>query len=124
MSGYGRLQPMSKIYDTTWARVFRADALAAQNGRCCYCREPIKHDDATAEHVRARRNGGTTNRENIRAACEACNLTKGSRSEAAFIRAIKNPAPGDGIHIWLAWSRRRIWLRTERACERIMRFAA
>lgn len=101
--------------------MFRVEAWIAQEGKCQYCHEPIKRAAATADHKVARINGGTTKRENIKAACVACNKTKGNLSEGAYLKKIKSPAPGDNLHVWLAWSRRRIWLRTERACQRITR---
>lgn len=111
--------PMSRT-EQMFLRMFREEARCAQGSKCAYCHEPIKRDDATGDHVVSRRDGGSTTRKNIKAACESCNLTKKGMSEAAFLRAIKNPQPGDSIHIWLAWARRRIWLATERVCKRIM----
>lgn len=111
--------PLSRD-EQMFLRMYRNDARAEQGGKCAYCREPISRAQATGDHVKSRFNGGATDRKNIKAACLPCNRTKKSMSEAAFLRAIKNPQPGDSIHIWMAWSRRRIWLATERACKRIM----
>lgn len=111
--------PMSRA-EQMFLRMFRNDALCEQGRRCAYCHEPLTPQKATADHVTSRTMGGSTTRKNIKAACEPCNKTKKGMSEAAFLRAIKNPQPGDSIHIWLAWSRRRIWLATERVCKRIM----
>lgn len=111
----------SRVSEQAWLGMYRAEARAEQGGKCAYCHEPISLAKTTADHVKARIKGGTTtNRKNIKAACEPCNKTKDSMLEAAFLRAIKNPQPGDSIYIWLAWSRRRIWLATERVCKRIM----
>lgn len=104
--------------------MFRNDALAGQGGRCAYCHEPMRAAAATADHVEPRKRGGTTRRENISAACKPCNLTKGHLSKAAFLAKIKSPEPADGIHVWLAHFRRRLWLSTHRACKRIARAAA
>lgn len=112
--------PMSRD-EQMYLRMYRNDARAAQGGKCAYCHEPISRSQTTADHVRSRFQGGATDRKNIKASCLPCNRTKKSMSEAAFLRAIKNPQPGDSIHIWLAWSRRRIWLATERVCTRIKR---
>lgn len=101
--------------------MFAIDAWIAQGHRCAYCREPMKRDDITADHVAALVRGGVTDRKNIKAACEPCNRTKGNMGETAFLKRIKNPQPGDSLHIWLAWSRRRIWLATERVCRKIER---
>lgn len=103
-----------------WLVMFRNDALVAQHGRCAYCRVPLRARDATGDHVEPVICGGGISRQNIRAACRPCNLTKSAMGAQAFLRLIKNPQPGDSIHVWLAWSRRRIALATERACNRIM----
>ncbi|WP_206597344.1 HNH endonuclease [Pseudacidovorax intermedius] len=50
----------------------RQAALSAQCGRCIYCLRPLG-SKATAEHLRARQDGGTDRRENIAAACSSCN---------------------------------------------------
>lgn len=105
-------------------RVYKTSALVAQRNRCAYCAEPLTRKKATADHVVARRNGGVTKATNIKAACEPCNHLKGKMSETAFVRLIKNPQCGSRIEIWLAWSRRRIWMKTHRACERIEKSAA
>lgn len=107
--------------ERAWTRMFCVEAWIEQGGKCAYCREPMKRTDATADHVDPLSLGGPTRRENIKAACDPCNKTKKSMSEAQFMKAIKNPKTGMSIHIWLAWSRRRIWLATERACKRIER---
>jgi 5-methylcytosine-specific restriction endonuclease McrA len=115
---------LARVSEKAWLRVYREEARHEQNGRCAYCHSIISRSATTADHVTARIKGGQTRKENIKAACKPCNLTKGSMGEAAFLRAIKNPQPGDSIFIWLAWSRRRIGLAAERACNRIMRAAA
>jgi HNH endonuclease len=107
--------------DKAWIRMFCVEAWIEQQHKCAYCHEPIGRDEATADHVVSISKGGSTKRKNIKAACRDCNLTKGHMSEAVFLKAIKSPQSGMSLHIWLAWSRRRIWLRTERACKRIER---
>lgn len=102
-----------------WLRMFALEAWIKQGCKCAYCRRPMQRSDITGDHVQPLINGGLTVRENVKAACSSCNYTKGHMSEAAFMKAIKSPKSGDSINIWLAWSRRRIWLRTERACKRI-----
>jgi 5-methylcytosine-specific restriction endonuclease McrA len=93
---------MSKILSR-----FRADAFHRQEGRCYYCTAPMWHDDGsafarayglslkvarwlqcTAEHLKARINGGSDSRENIVAACRYCNLKRHQRRKVA-------PTPND-----------------------------
>ncbi|HWV09800.1 MAG TPA: HNH endonuclease signature motif containing protein [Pseudomonas sp.] len=50
----------------------RQSACEAQGGLCIYCRQPMGRK-ATAEHLRARQEGGTDCRDNIAAACKRCN---------------------------------------------------
>jgi 5-methylcytosine-specific restriction endonuclease McrA len=106
--------------DAKWTRMYRVEAWIAQGGKCAYCHEPVARACATADHVDPLIGGGSTKRENIKATCASCNMTKGTMTEGAFLKLIKSPKPGDCIYIWLAWSRRRIWLRVERAQKRIM----
>lgn len=110
--------------DQTWARLFRVEAVVQQKAKCAYCYCPITMRTATADHVKARKLGGTTKRENILAACTECNVLKGHKTATAFKTLIKNPEPGCDIRIWLAWSRRRIFLAADRSCARIMKAAA
>jgi len=120
-SGTATMLRRARRNDRSWIRMFCVEAWIEQHHKCAYCREPIDRDQATADHVNPMSDGGPTRRENIKAACRDCNLTKGSMSEAVFLKAIKSPQPGMSLHIWFAWSRRRIWLRVERACKRIER---
>lgn len=105
--------------DRVWIKMFALEAWIEQGHRCAYCRVPMARNELTGDHVEPLIHGGSTKRKNIKAACRDCNLTKGPLSEGAFLNLIKSPKTGDDIHIWLAWSRRRIWLRVERACKRI-----
>lgn len=112
------------VHERAWLKMYRSDAKVMQSGRCAYCCAPLKPKQETGDHVKAVIWGGQVNRENIKAACEPCNVLKGSMGPKAFLHMIKNPQPGDGVHIWDAWSRRRIWMKTHRACERIASAAA
>lgn len=96
----------------------KREALAEQGGVCRYCLAPLTHRTATADHKLARSRGGTNERRNIVAACEPCNKAKGSMAVLSFTKCIKNPL-GASLAIHLAWSRRRVWLATYRACRGI-----
>lgn len=104
--------------ETQFLRTYKAEALAEQAGCCKYCFAPLDKVAATADHITPRSKGGTSMRKNIVACCVECNLAKGSWNVLSFNRAIRNPE-GHSFKIWRAWSRRRIWLATHRACRRI-----
>ena len=105
-----------------WLKIHRDDAWRAQGRKCKYCHEPLRKDQATADLRTARKNGGTTSTVNILVACGDCNVAKGARTELSFKRAIRDPAPTDTWGIWMAWSRRRLWLRAEAANTRLLRY--
>lgn len=102
------------IPEHVWVRMYRREARAEQNGKCCYCRWPLSDEDATADHVVARKNGGTTKRANIKAACSECNNAKGFLNVQTFNRLIRNPPEGASIGIWFAHFRLRLRLSVER----------
>jgi 5-methylcytosine-specific restriction endonuclease McrA len=112
---------MGRKYAQVEARILknhRSEALAEQGGCCKYCYAPLTVATSTADHKKARAKGGTNARGNIVAACVECNVAKGSWNILSFNKAIRNPE-GHSFQIWRAWSRRRIWLATHRACRRI-----
>ncbi|MGQ4553271.1 HNH endonuclease [Dermabacteraceae bacterium CCM 9519] len=50
------------------------EQLAARDGlTCCICLEPITYKEATIEHKKKRRNGGTNHLSNLALACANCN---------------------------------------------------
>lgn len=97
----------------------RATASARQSNCCKYCFEPFTVSPATAEHRVPRSKGGSNLEHNIDAACGRCNKLKGSMTAGQFVAAIKSG--GGTLEMMLAWSRRRIWIRTHRACRDIGR---
>lgn len=87
----------------------RRQAFARQHGRCFYCGMPIweshgkafarqlgisqaiaRHLRCTAEHLRARQDGGRDEPANIAAACTWCNQQRHAAGRA--------PAPSPDIH--------------------------
>jgi hypothetical protein len=106
--------------DAAFLRVYREQARAYQKSRCKYCHEPMSARTATSDHVKPRSRNGSDRRENIVAACEPCNSSKGSMSVATFQKLLHSFPSGHGIPILLAWSRRRINLAVLRAEKRIL----
>lgn len=106
--------------DAAFIRVYREQARVQQKSRCKYCYEPMSARSATADHVKARSRSGSNGRDNIVAACEACNSSKGSMSVAAFQKLLHSFPSGHGIPVLLAWSRRRLNLAVLRAEKRIL----
>ena len=99
---------------------YRRLAWINQNQKCFYCREPLTLEQATADHIHPKCNGGTNARKNIVAACKGCNVSKGNSKVSRFENRIKAPKRENSLGIWKAWARRRLWLRTEQANYRIM----
>lgn len=62
----------------------RSSAAKAQQGLCIYCCQPLGKR-ATAEHLRARCDGGTDRRDNIAAAHGRCNQGRHSDSRCASL---------------------------------------
>ena len=63
---------------------YRQAACRAQHGLCIYCRQPMG-SKATAEHLKARQDGGTDRRDNITAACKRCNHRRHADSKCAVL---------------------------------------
>lgn len=119
---------MSFAYRKIEARILKShksEALAEQGGCCRYCMAPLTISQATADHRVPRSKGGLNVRANIIAACQPCNAAKGSLPVLGFTRMLKGALPPAGapLSILMAWSRRRIWLATHRAC-RTIRYSA
>lgn len=49
-------------------------------GKCAYCRDPLKMNEFTFDHVKAQTHGGQTEWTNIVCACQPCNGRKASKS--------------------------------------------
>lgn len=107
--------------DRMFARMYRSDALADQRLRCSYCKERITRENATADHLVPRKAGGKTTRKNIKAACQPCNLAKGSMSEGLFRDILHSASIPSGIRLACAWVRFRLNRRVEKAERRICR---
>ncbi|MBJ8440011.1 HNH endonuclease [Acinetobacter junii] len=99
---------MSKKYRNTPIVKNRTSAFLSQAGRCFYCNQPMWSRNpkkfcnrygiteisaqllkCTAEHVVARQDGGTNQKENIVAACLYCNRTRHQCSNALSAKKYK-----------------------------------
>jgi 5-methylcytosine-specific restriction endonuclease McrA len=103
-------------------RMYRHDSVTKQRLRCVYCKEKLPHEKATADHLRARAHGGTTERKNIKAACQRCNNAKGSLSESQFKDIMHSTnVPSDLRHL-KSWMRFRLERKTQAAIKRLCRY--
>ena len=55
---------------------------------CFYCRQPLKRDEITIDHVIPRAAGGTDRPWNLRPCCQRCNGCKGKLSAREFVTGI------------------------------------
>lgn len=94
--------------DGAFKRAFREDARVAQKSYCFYCEEPLTAKTATADHVKPRAVFGLDHRNNIVAACHACNRLKGHQPVNEFKNRICTPRHGDDIQYWLMWFNRNV----------------
>lgn len=72
----------------TTERVTKQDyaaLLAAQEGRCAYCRDVIAEGDLHWDHKVPLSRGGEHNRRNLCASCSACNLRKGAMTDGEYL---------------------------------------
>ena len=81
----------------------REEVFARDGYRCVYCGEVFAADELTVDHVQPRVKGGDRSGGNLVTACGGCNVLKGHRRLADFLRL--NPAAhehfrGLAIHVW------------------------
>ncbi|MGH9817443.1 MAG: HNH endonuclease [Candidatus Acidiferrales bacterium] len=69
------------------ARVRRA-LLARESGRCYYCFRVLREKTMTVDHVVPLCAGGADALENVVACCFPCNLSKGAKTAAEFLRLL------------------------------------
>jgi len=67
--------------------VKREDVFARDAYRCVYCGQVCDAEALTLDHVQARVRGGDRSAGNLVTACAACNVNKGHRRLADFLRA-------------------------------------
>jgi 5-methylcytosine-specific restriction endonuclease McrA len=108
--------------DKLFARAFKIDDWSARGNRCRYCLERIPLEAVTADHVRAKSEGGTTQRENIRAACARCNRVKGPLSEMQFRNILNSPGVPKALHHITAWARFRLERQKQKSLGKLYKY--
>ncbi len=98
---FGLTPHQQRKLDQAFDRADREDALRKEHGRCHYCRTKLTIRTVTRDHVDPRALGGSNQRKNIVAACERCNVAKGSMPYKQFVRMIRFPEFGDPVQFWL-----------------------
>ena len=81
----------------------REEVFARDGHRCVYCGEVFAADELTIDHVQPRVRGGDRSGGNLVTACGGCNVLKGHRRLADFLRA--NPSTHANFrryatHVW------------------------
>lgn len=64
------------------------EILAAQSGRCAYCRVDLKKTKKHVDHIVALAAGGSNARSNLQYLCQPCNQSKSARDPIAFAQSM------------------------------------
>ena len=62
--------------------------LAAQNGRCAYCRKKLAKRGYHIDHIVPLSKGGSNHRSNIQICCKSCNSSKGAKDPVDFAKSL------------------------------------
>lgn len=103
-----------------WVRIACDEALIKQGYRCFYCDSKLSRRDATADHYKAQAKHGLDDKENIVAACFACNQAKGSLHGDDFKRLLRKDPKTARPWIKLRAAVRRIELASQASQKRIL----
>ena len=76
----GKLPPYKTPRHTLYGR---------QEGLCAGCNHHFPFRNLTVDHITQRSKGGTDHLDNLQLLCSACNSSKGTISQAAFIAKLK-----------------------------------
>ena len=71
------------------AHTHKHELYGEQEGLCNGCRILFPFRNMTIDHIVPQSAGGTDLKENLQLLCNACNSTKGTRSQAEFIKRLK-----------------------------------
>jgi 5-methylcytosine-specific restriction endonuclease McrA len=92
----------------------REEIFARDGYRCVYCGAVFPSEELTVDHVQARVRGGDRSGGNLVTACGGCNVLKGHRRLADFLR--ESPS----AHANFVRYARHVWARHLRALEEEM----
>lgn len=56
--------------------IHRTEVYQKYNGHCAYCGKKIEIAEMQVDHIKAKRNGGTNDIENLNPSCRSCNHYK------------------------------------------------
>ena len=71
------------------AHSYKHELYGQQEGRCIGCNYYFPFRNMTIDHIIPQSKGGTDHKANLQLLCNACNSTKGTRSQSEFIAALK-----------------------------------
>ena len=71
------------------AHTYKHEIYGKQEGKCTGCNYSIPFRNITIDHIVPISKGGTDQKENLQLLCNACNSTKGARSQSEFIAILK-----------------------------------
>lgn len=71
------------------AHTYKHEIYGQQEGKCIGCYYYFPFRNMTIDHIIPKAKGGTDHKENLQLLCNACNSTKGTRSQSEFIAALK-----------------------------------
>ena len=89
----------------------RSEVFARDAYRCVYCGEVFPAESLSVDHVQARVRGGDRSGGNLVTACGGCNVLKGHRRLADFLREFPAARRNFFLHA------RHVWPRHLRAVE-------
>ena len=71
------------------AHTHKHEIYGRQEGKCVGCNYYFPFRNMTIDHITPKSKGGTDRKENLQLLCNACNSTKGVRSQSELIAALK-----------------------------------
>jgi hypothetical protein len=77
--------------NTQSVEAWKRDYVSHRDGwRCTYCGQRVSRRSRHIDHSMSRRNGGTNHLNNLRTACQLCNLSKGVLNARQFLAGAGN----------------------------------